>query len=103
MIGVTWLSPRREAAWVRRRGATGLGFPVGVAVDGAGRIYVANFNSSSIAVYAAGANGNATPNVTISGSNTGSRANGWSGAAVLRRSSRFSDTRASSRRSGTRN
>jgi len=47
---------------------TGL-FPTGIALDGAGNIYVAN--QGSITVYAAGASGNATPIATIAGVNTG--------------------------------
>src|SRR5438552_7737169 len=55
---------------------TGLSFPFGVALDGAGNIYVTNSASSvggsnSITVYAAGASGNATPAATIAGGNTG--------------------------------
>jgi len=50
---------------------TGLSFPYGIAVDGAGNIYATNPIGNSITVYAAGANGNATPTVTIAGSNTG--------------------------------
>jgi len=46
---------------------TGLSFPVGIALDGAGNIYVANFSNSTITVYAAGASGNATPMATITG------------------------------------
>ena len=34
-------------------------------------LFVANFTSNSITVYAAGATGNATPTATIAGSNTG--------------------------------
>src|SRR5437870_6249497 len=56
-------------------GNTGLNFPAGIALDGAGNIYVANanfnFSSGSITVYAAGANGDATPTATITGGNTG--------------------------------
>src|SRR5438552_1464632 len=57
-------------------GNTGLSFPFGIAVGGAGKIYVANSASSaggsnSITVYAAGATGNATPTATIAGGNTG--------------------------------
>ncbi len=52
-------------------GNTGLSVPNGIAVDGAGRIYVTNFGNSSITVYAAGASGNATPTATIAGGNTG--------------------------------
>src|SRR5439155_7390472 len=51
-------------------GNTGLGSPAGIALDGAGNIYVAN-SGGSITVYAAGANGNATPTATIAGGNTG--------------------------------
>jgi sugar lactone lactonase YvrE len=51
---------------------TGLDSPTGIAVEGAGNIYVANGgNSNSITVYAAGASGNATPTATIAGVNTG--------------------------------
>jgi sugar lactone lactonase YvrE len=49
---------------------TGLTAPVAVAVDGAGRIYVAD-EAAAITVFAPGANGNATPIETISGSKTG--------------------------------
>ena len=62
-------------------GNTGLNTPTGIALDGAGNIYVANelgFSSNSITVYAAGASGNATPTATISGSNTG-----LNGAALI--------------------
>ena len=48
---------------------TGLNVPIGIAVDAAGRLYVANLGS--ITVYARGANGNATPIATIQGSSTG--------------------------------
>ncbi|HYL56998.1 MAG TPA: NHL repeat-containing protein [Gemmatimonadales bacterium] len=58
---------------------TGLYFPAGIALDATGRLYVANpvgpllpsCGPGSIAVFAAGANGNATPIATIEGSNTG--------------------------------
>lgn len=51
---------------------TGLDEPTGIAVDGAGNMYVANGGSNaSITVYAAGATGNATPIATIAGVNTG--------------------------------
>ena len=50
---------------------TGLNHPVGVALDAAGRLYVANSALSTITVFAAGATGNATPTATIAGSNTG--------------------------------
>jgi len=52
-------------------GNTGLDGPAGIALDGAGNIYVANNNGNSITVYAAGASGNATPVATIAGGNTG--------------------------------
>ena len=52
-------------------GNTGLSVPIGIALDGAGNIYVTNYSSSSITVYAAGASGNATPTATIVGGNTG--------------------------------
>jgi hypothetical protein len=56
--------------------STGLSYPQGVAVDAAGRLYVANAlpppaNVYSITVYAALASGNAAPIATIQGSNTG--------------------------------
>jgi hypothetical protein len=51
--------------------STGLSGPIGVAVDSAGKIYVANARVSSITVYAPGANGDVAPIATISGSNTG--------------------------------
>jgi len=56
--------------------STGLSGPYGIAVDATGKLYVANaFGggdfSGSITVYLAGANGNATPTATITGSNTG--------------------------------
>jgi hypothetical protein len=58
---------------------TGLNHPVGIAVDGAGQIYVANKNNS-VTVYASGANGNVAPTATISGSST--MLNGPNGVAV---------------------
>src|SRR6266516_477290 len=51
-------------------GNTGLANPQGIALDGAGNLYVANA-ANRITVYAAGANGNATPMATIAGGNTG--------------------------------
>ncbi|HEU5479399.1 MAG TPA: hypothetical protein VFU90_06175, partial [Candidatus Tumulicola sp.] len=56
----------------------GLNSPRGVAVDSKGRIYVTD--SNRVLVYAANANGNATPLRTISGSNT--QLNGAAGLAV---------------------
>ncbi|MGH7814804.1 MAG: hypothetical protein ACREQI_12470 [Candidatus Binataceae bacterium] len=55
---------------------TGLGYPVGVAVDSAGDIYVVNsqgtqtFGSSSVTVYSPGSNGDAAPISTIVGPDT---------------------------------
>jgi hypothetical protein len=52
--------------------ATGLGSPVGLQIDGSGRLVVSNSTPPSITVYnAATANGNTAPLATISGSNTG--------------------------------
>ncbi len=52
---------------------TGLQRPSGIALDGAGNIYVTNRRNNSITVYAAGASGiaNAMPTATITGGNTG--------------------------------
>ena len=61
-------------------GNTGLSIANGIAVDGAGNIYVTNFFANSITVYAAGASGNATPTTTIAGGNTG--LNGPNGIAL---------------------
>jgi DNA-binding beta-propeller fold protein YncE len=52
-------------------GNTGLNNPVGIVLDAAGNIYVGNSDVNSITVYAAGANGNATPTATIAGGSTG--------------------------------
>jgi sugar lactone lactonase YvrE len=49
---------------------TGLNGAAGIALDGAGNLYVANSGANSVTVYAAGATGNAAPTVTIQGSNT---------------------------------
>jgi secreted PhoX family phosphatase len=51
--------------------STGLNCPWGLAVDHAGRLYVANACGNSITEYAPGANGNAVPVATIAGGNTG--------------------------------
>ena len=51
---------------------TGLTGSYGIALDGAGNLYVANAGVPySITVYAAGASGNAPPTATIAGGNTG--------------------------------
>lgn len=50
---------------------TQLWAPAGIAMDGAGNIYVANSGNSLITIYAPGANGNVAPTATIGGSNTG--------------------------------
>lgn len=50
---------------------TCLSWPVAIALDSAGRIYVGNYAGSSITVYAAGASGNVGPIDSIGGSNTG--------------------------------
>jgi len=52
-------------------GNTGLNVPFGIALDGAGNIYVANNGANNIIVFAAGASGDATPTATIAGGNTG--------------------------------
>src|SRR5207245_6458234 len=50
---------------------TGLSSPHGIALDAAGRLYVANGGSNTITVYAARATGNAAPIATIAGANAG--------------------------------
>src|SRR6266702_3008825 len=45
---------------------TGLNYPVGIARDRAGRLYVTNPGPNTVTVFAAGASGNATPATTIS-------------------------------------
>src|SRR5205807_1001736 len=50
---------------------TGLNGPGGIALDAAGRLYVANDGSSTVTIYAPGASGNIAPIGTIAGSNTG--------------------------------
>ena len=52
---------------------TGLNLPLGIAVDSAGKIYVANNDNNTVTVYAAGLSGtvNATPIQTIRGFSTG--------------------------------
>jgi hypothetical protein len=44
---------------------------MGIAVDGAGKLYVRNTDTNSVTVYAPGATGNAAPIATIGGSATG--------------------------------
>lgn len=56
--------------------STGLQNPIGIAVNGSGDIYVANFGSGGsgsgyVTVYPSGANGNMAPTRTIAGQNTG--------------------------------
>ncbi len=51
--------------------STGLSNPLGVAVDSAGHLYVANILGSSITMYALGATGNVAPLRTVSGARTG--------------------------------
>ena len=51
--------------------STGLNNPWGVAVDGAGRIYVSNPGATSILIYPAGAAGDVAPAATIAGPTTG--------------------------------
>ncbi|MGD0290937.1 MAG: NHL repeat-containing protein [Candidatus Binataceae bacterium] len=58
--------------------ATGLSFPIGIALDANGNIYVANSETAntksylpSVTVYAAGSTGNAPPIAIIAGANTG--------------------------------
>lgn len=59
---------------------TGLSYPIGIALDSSGNIYVANTltantvsnpTGASITVYPAGSNGNAAPSAVIAGGNTG--------------------------------
>jgi len=47
------------------------GFPIGIAVDGAGNVHVASFGNHSVVVYPAGASGVTTPLTVIAGGNTG--------------------------------
>ena len=51
--------------------STGLSQPFGLALDGQGRLVVTNVAGNSIAIYAAGANGNVAPIRTIAGAATG--------------------------------
>ncbi len=61
--------------------ATGLAYPIGIALDSGGNIYVSNSSTAntssdlkyepSITVYPAGSNGNAPPSAVIAGDNTG--------------------------------
>ena len=45
--------------------------PGAIALDAEGRLYVANYESSTVTVYAPGASGNAAPVTTIAGIHTG--------------------------------
>src|SRR4029077_13794390 len=49
---------------------TALNQPVGVWLDAARTLYVANFGSNTLSVFAPGANGNVAPAKTISGTHT---------------------------------
>lgn len=60
----------RPVQMIRGR-KTGLVFPVGIAVDDARTIYVADIRDNSIAVFAAGAAGNVAPARRIAGAHTG--------------------------------
>ncbi|MFI5351554.1 MAG: choice-of-anchor D domain-containing protein [Candidatus Binatales bacterium] len=51
--------------------STGLDGPAGVAVDSSGKIYVANWDSSTVTIYPAGSTGNVAPSATIRGYATG--------------------------------
>lgn len=51
-------------------GATGLSLPVGVALDSANNIWVANNGNNSVTEYAAGSSGAAAPIATIAGATT---------------------------------
>lgn len=48
---------------------TGLSGPMGIALDKAGNMYVANFNAGTVTKYPANANGNVAPSFTIAGLN----------------------------------
>ena len=50
---------------------TGLGRPMGLALDASGKIYVTNWNDNGITIYPPGTNGNVAPTATIAGANTG--------------------------------
>jgi len=56
---------------------TGLNAPGGIALDAAGRLYVANEGSSTVTIYAPGASGNIAPIGTIAGSSTGLNSPGY--------------------------
>jgi len=84
--------------------------PSGIALDGAGNIYVVNtnynFSGGSITVFAAGASGNATPTATITGGNTGLGAPigiaGWRGQHLRHQPEPRSITVYAAGRAGTR-
>lgn len=59
---------------------TGLAWPSGLALDSAGRLFVANREGDSVTVYIPGASGNASPLRTIAGASTG--LDGPSGVAL---------------------
>ncbi|MGH7812902.1 MAG: NHL repeat-containing protein [Candidatus Binataceae bacterium] len=52
-------------------GITGMARPTGIAVDPAGKIYVANSSGNTVTVYAADSNGSVPPLATIGGPHTG--------------------------------
>src|SRR5262252_6186176 len=66
------VAPSGEATPIRviKGDATRLGYAAGLALDGTGRIYVAN-SGGSVTVYSGGANGDAAPSAIISGPGTG--------------------------------
>src|SRR5208282_1582489 len=49
---------------------TDMADPNGIALDASGRIYAANFDTNTVTVYAANANGNVPPIAVIGGANT---------------------------------
>jgi DNA-binding beta-propeller fold protein YncE len=50
---------------------TRISIPAGIAIDSAGKIYVANGGNNTVSVYAAGSTGNVAPSATIRGFSTG--------------------------------